>query len=257
MSSINLQKKWEQVKPQVSHLYQPALRLSQSETMTNTKLGGKPYVKDASFQWPCIDNEPLAFIAQLDLAELAAILSIDWLPTTGILLFFYDVETMPSGLEVNDNELWKVIYFEQSNTEAEFPTNLIEEFQFESIYLEAIKIKQLPSQQRDEVIALNLSTSQQAAYDELCDREIGDQPAHQVSGFPDCIQDDNMELECQQLNSQNEKFDINDWRLLLQLDTDENAEMIWGDCGTLYFWIREQDAKNYAFDKVRLILQCY
>lgn len=256
MSLINLQKKWEQLKPQVSHLYQSALRLSQTETITHTKLGGKPYIDSALFQWPHVDNEPLAFIAQLDLAELATTLNIDWLPTTGILLFFYDIETMPSGLEVNDNELWKVIYFEQSNTEANFPANLIEEFRFESIYLEAIKIEQLPSQQRDEVIDLNLSASQKEAYEELCDREIGDQPTHQISGFPDCIQDDDMELTCQQL-TQNQNSTINDWRLLLQLDTDENAEMIWGDCGTLYFWIREQDAKKYAFDKVRLILQCY
>ena len=257
MRPINLQKKWEQLRPQVSHLYQSALRLSQTETKTNIKLGGKPYVEDASFQWPHIDNDPLAFIAQLDLSELTTALNIDWLPITGILLFFYDVETMPSGLEANDNELWKVIYFEQSNIEADFPTNLIKEFQFESIYLEAIKIEQLPSQQREEVIALDLTPSQQDAYNELCDREIGDQPTHQISGFPDCIQDDNMERECQQLNSQNGDFDSNDWQLLLQLDTDENAEMIWGDCGTLYFWIREQDAKKGCFDKVRLILQCY
>lgn len=256
MRPINLQKKWEQLKPQVSHLYQSALRLSQTETETNTKLGGKPYVKDASFQWPHIDNEPLPFIAQLDLSELAVTSNIDWLPTTGILLFFYDIETMPSGLEANDNELWKVIYFEQSNTESDFPANLIKEFQFESIYLKAIKIEQLPSQHRNKIINLNLSVSQKEAYDELCDREIGDQPSHQISGFPDCIQDDDMELTCQQL-TQNKDSTINDWRLLLQLDTDENAEMIWGDCGILYFWIREQDAKNYAFDKVRLILQCY
>ncbi len=257
MHLINLQKKWEQLKPQVNHLYQSALRLSHTETMTNTKLGGKPYVEAAAFQWPHIDNEPLAFIAQLDLAELATTLNIDWLPKTGLLLFFYDVDTMPSGLEVDDNELWKVIYFKQSDTEADFPVNLVEEFQFESIYLKAIKIEQLPTLQREEVIKLNLSASQKEAYDELFDREIGDQPAHQVSGFPDCIQDDNMEQKCQQLNAQNEPCDKNDWRLLLQLDTDEKAEIIWGDCGMLYFWIKEQDAKKQDFDKVRLILQCY
>ncbi len=257
MRSINLQKKWEQLKPQVHHLYQSALRLSQTETITHTKLGGRPYIDSALFQWPHVDNEPLAFIAQLDLSELTATLSIDWLPTTGLLLFFYDVETMPSGLEANDNELWKVIYFKQSDTEANFPTNLIEEFKFNAIYLEAIKTEQLPSQQRNEVIALNLTPSQKIVYDELYDREIGEQPTHQVSGFPDYIQDDNMEQRCQQLNSQNETLNRADWRLLLQLDTDENAEMIWGDCGTLYFWIRKQDAKMGCFDKVKLIFQCY
>ena len=256
MCSINLQKKWEQLKPQVSHLYRSALKLSPTESITRTKLGGKPYIDNALFHWPHVDNEPLTFIAQLDLSELAVILKIDWLPTTGLLLFFYDVETMPSGLEVNDNELWKVIYFKKSNTEADFPSNLIKEFKFDSVYLDVIKTEQLPSQQRGEVINLNLSLSQKEAYDDLCDRERGDQPDHQVSGFPDCIQDDDMELICQQL-TQNKNSTVNDWQLLLQLDTDETIKMIWGDCGTLYFWIRKQDAKKYAFDKVRLIFQCY
>ena len=46
-----------------------------------------------------------------------------------------------------------------------------------------------------------------------------------------------------------------DWRLLLQLDTDNDAGMMWGDTGVLYFWIREQDARAKDFSKVWVILQ--
>jgi len=38
-----------------------------------------------------------------------------------------------------------------------------------------------------------------------------------------------------------------EWRLLLQLDTDEDAQMCWGDSGRLYFWIREADARACGF----------
>lgn len=268
MSSISLKKNWEQLKPQVNHLYTQALRLTKSKKITKTKLGGKPCVADLSFQWPCVDNEPLAFIAQLDLAELAAELEIYWLPTTGILLFFYDVETMPWGCEPDDNELWKVIYIPDAKTDIDFPKNLPSECQFDPVFLEAVKIEQLPSLERDEVKASKLTDYQEDAYHELCDREIGEQPAHQVSGFPECLQGDEMELECQLLssglvlNDKSARSDelkqaADDWRLLLQLDTDEEADMMWGDCGTLYFWVKEQDAKACNFDDVRLILQCY
>lgn len=50
---------------------------------------------------------------------------------------------------------------------------------------------------------------------------------------------------------------VQDWQLLLQLDSEENLGYMWGDSGKLYFWIREQDCKNKAFDKVWAILQCY
>ena len=47
-----------------------------------------------------------------------------------------------------------------------------------------------------------------------------------------------------------------DWRLLLQVDTDEQLGLMWGDCGLIYFWIREQDAAARRFDRAWVILQC-
>ena len=49
---------------------------------------------------------------------------------------------------------------------------------------------------------------------------------------------------------------MKDWRLLLQIDSDENCEMMWGDVGRIYFWIKTEDLKNRDFEKVWLILQC-
>lgn len=47
------------------------------------------------------------------------------------------------------------------------------------------------------------------------------------------------------------------WRLLLQVDTDEESEMMWGDCGRLYFWIRDEDLRKRNFGAVWMILECY
>ena len=48
-----------------------------------------------------------------------------------------------------------------------------------------------------------------------------------------------------------------DWRLLLQIDSDEHAGMMWGDAGRIYYWIREQDLLERRFDRSWLVLQCY
>ena len=47
-----------------------------------------------------------------------------------------------------------------------------------------------------------------------------------------------------------------DWILLLQLDSEEEAGMMWGDMGRLYFLIHKKDLANGNFDKVWTILQC-
>lgn len=48
-----------------------------------------------------------------------------------------------------------------------------------------------------------------------------------------------------------------DWTLLLQVDSDDNTKMMWGDGGMLYVWIRRQDLASRNFDKAWTILQCF
>ncbi len=47
-----------------------------------------------------------------------------------------------------------------------------------------------------------------------------------------------------------------EWKLLLQLDTDDDTGWMWGDVGTLYFWVRESDARRRDFNKVWMVFQC-
>jgi uncharacterized protein YwqG len=47
-----------------------------------------------------------------------------------------------------------------------------------------------------------------------------------------------------------------DWLLLLQLDSDDRSDLMWGDMGMLYFWIRQQDLKAHRFDRIWMSLQC-
>ena len=47
-----------------------------------------------------------------------------------------------------------------------------------------------------------------------------------------------------------------DWIMLFQLDSDDDAAMMWGDCGKLYFWIKKDDLAAARFDNCWMILQC-
>ena len=96
-------------------------------------------------------------------------------------------------------------------------------------------------------------------------------PVHQLLGHPDQIQGD-MRLECQLVTNGLYCGDSTgyqdpraaqlaegaaDWRLLLEVDSDEKAGAMWGDVGYLYYWIREPDLRAGAFDASWLVLQCY
>ena len=46
-----------------------------------------------------------------------------------------------------------------------------------------------------------------------------------------------------------------EWQLLLQIDTDENIGMRWGDAGMIYYWMRASDLQKCDFDDSWLVLQ--
>ncbi len=99
----------------------------------------------------------------------------------------------------------------------------------------------------------------------------GDMVTHRIDGYPDAIQGD-MYLECQLVTNGLYCGDstgyedprlgeleagATDWRLLLQIDSEDDLGFMWGDSGRVYFWIREEDCKNKQFEKVWVVLQCF
>ena len=101
---------------------------------------------------------------------------------------------------------------------------------------------------------------------------VGDygETTHRMLGHPDQVQGE-MQLECQLASNgiyvgtpkgyadprrTALEAGADDWRLLLQIDSDDNLGVMWGDCGRVYFWIKEQDLKRQDFDNVWLVLQC-
>ncbi|GAA0533157.1 hypothetical protein GCM10010172_12510 [Paractinoplanes ferrugineus] len=47
------------------------------------------------------------------------------------------------------------------------------------------------------------------------------------------------------------------WTSLVQIDSDNDTEMVWGDCGSLYWVRRRDDLAAGRFDAAAFIFQCY
>lgn len=87
----------------------PAVQLHQSSEEPPSFFGGDPKL-DPGTQWPSNDGKPLTFLASIDLNSLHRELEVDWLPLSGRLLFFYDVDEQPWGFEEEDRNGWAVIH---------------------------------------------------------------------------------------------------------------------------------------------------
>jgi uncharacterized protein DUF1963 len=129
-----------------------------------------------------------------------------------------------------------------------------------------------PSWEREPVQALALTEAEFEEYLRICGLPFAGQPAHQVTGFPSPVQGDCMELECQfashgvycgdakgyeSKEGAALKGGASDWKLLFQIDGDDDLGAMWGDAGNLYFWVQEQEARAARFGNVWLVLQCH
>ena len=257
-----------------------------SEIINKSKIGGKPYLpKD--FVWPYYQELPLSFLAQINLEEVNSFDKDKLLPSTGMLYFFYELETEEWGYHPESKGCAKVFYFEDSsNFELiDFPKNMEDDYKIPEFKINFKSNISLPSyedffnlveekEELDDITEDEFYEIYHSAYDELSKKYLVPIEKYtKLLGHPEVIQNP-MEEECEAVTRgfnmggiesypkqyQKEiKSASKDWILLFQMDTIESDdyELMFGDSGHIYFWIKKEDLKNKNFDNIWLILQCY
>lgn len=218
-----------------------------------SRLGGTP---DMDVAWPRYEGRPLSFVAQLDLSEIRSAGGPEWLPADGRLLFFYELERGSWGSEAADLGSAVVIHQAGVLTAALEPDDLPDDATFPAYPVTSTQAVSTPTEERLGIDWRSLNPASARALEQALENLSPARPAHQIGGYPSPVQSDMMEVECQDIGKRlGQRGDVGDWRLLLQLDTDEDAGMMWCDMGTLYFWIRQQDARAGDFSRIWAILQ--
>lgn len=247
----------------------PGLHLEHTDQPRFSWIGGRPTVTPG-FEWPTWQGQPLTFLAQIDLEEVAAGMKQPWLPKQGQLyFFFYEGEELVFGYDAEEADTWRVIYANADRSTLEpatMPAGLEETSRFPKTNIRFRRIDTLPSEER----FMGKWDTTNEEFEALLSARAApfrERPHHQMFGFPDPEQDDGMELDAQLITNGVNPLDFRDprrrefaagadqWHLLLQVDTDDGLDMMWEDGGLLYFWIREPDAAKGDFSKVWLLLQ--
>lgn len=256
----------------IDSLRKPAIKIDKGNKSSLSKIGGLPTV-NSSFQWPEWKETPLAFLCQIDLSAIPKSESTMLLPNDGILYFFYDQEQGTWGFDPKDKGSWRIIYVSETTDikDMNAPSGLNQDYIYQEKNIKFSEISTYPDWQDDRIDKLNLTDTQSDEYFELCSSIFDNQPTHQMFGYPSPVQGNDMDLESQLVSNGiylGDATGYNDskikdleqgryeWILLLQLDSDDDTGMMWGDLGKLYFWIKKEDLKNKNFNNVWMILQC-
>lgn len=281
----------ENMKQELEKMRRNSLRLhvggKVEPAVGSTHFGGVPDVPE-DFVWPVFETasyddeeikpRPLAFLAQFSCAELAPLDEEGLLPKTGVLSFFYEIDSMRWGFDPKDKGCARVFWFEEVSAlaPAQVPENLHEDYQFPVLQFTASSEVSYPNGEDyclDEVGDMDWDTFNETL------EALGMEDPDNISkllGWPDLVQG-NMTMECEfvsrgyylghgwgEISPEDLQYakqtSRENWRLLFQLDTveseEDDFELMFGDCGRLYFYIPKEDLLARNFDRVWLILQC-
>lgn len=204
---------------------------------SRSKLGGLPELPEGWEIPHSPEGNPMALLLQLDCAALPPGYG---LPDCGMLYFFFDADSTQWnwGLETEDCAYWSVLYTELPPRQPEIGSP-------------APAFREVP-------VSFRLSRSWYTEEDETGIETDENPGGHRLLGYPFELQSGQaMAAACSELTGAPSDTE---WELLLQLDTDDDANgpgWMWGDMGMLFFWIRRDDLAARRFDRVRMILECY
>lgn len=260
----------------------PAVGFSLSTSPTPVSSGVSRFGGEPDFpvdgEWPSNRGRPLDFLLQVNLSEVSPFDGSALLPSSGLLSFFYDLQEQPWGFDPNDLGGFRVVFSPPTTRLAprEVPNA---EYRWPEMGISFCQTSTLPhvgsrAMERFESEA-NLSEQQWERYlDFVEEYEAQFYPQgsgrHRLLGHSANVQGD-MQLEAQLVTNglycgdqtgyedpraRGLEDGADEWMLLLQLDSDDGADFMWGDGGMLYFWIRSGDLRQHRFDKVWMTLQC-
>lgn len=225
-----------------------------------SRLAGWPDLP-AGFDWPMFGEEPMALLAQIHMAEVTAHAPEGHLPDSGWLYFFWAVDGEGWGYEAKDADTFAVRYHDgpvAGLTRTKPPPGLPEwAAAFEPCSLAFEPGVSLPDWNdlrypQD----MDLERELEAWY-ELSLGVMGIEPPggtiHHLLGHPQLVQGDPRRLAAKHRGGEQ-----TEWNLLLQLETDEpGPNWMWGDVGTVYFLVRDEDRKARRFEDAWLVMQCH
>jgi uncharacterized protein YwqG len=222
-----------------------------------SKVGGTAELPPGA-AWPEWRGLPLPFIAQVRLEEVAHLDPEDELPHRGLLSFFYAMNDPDGGLHLDDGSIhWHVRYTEDTTTleRRPLPQALVGgmDTAFPACAVAPRRRLSLPPDENAVAAARGFTNDERLGLIDIVtgDRftSFDDEMDHRLLGYPYTL---NNPRPFSKVHLEGAADD--DWRLLLQVYSNEEAVMDWAGGGVIHFGIARADLAARDFSRVWLNL---
>jgi uncharacterized protein YwqG len=252
-----------------------ALRYARPGALVAAVLGGQPRLPESA-EWPVWEGHgPLSFIAAIDCAALAAV-PLDIPLPFGVLLFFYfdgQIGGPRAAAAAWDPAGARMLYVrpDQATSVRACPAG-IEPYPRVGLAVEPMVT--YPTFEHPDLLAafevqaedldsfVDHPVNGEAFEQALWDRRAG--PRHQVGGYAYPVQgppEYDVADPGLYANGRDTRpllmAEVARWTLLAQIDSDDRAEMMWGDAGVLYWLTRSRDPAGGGLEKVSFTTHCH
>ncbi|MCB0528469.1 MAG: DUF1963 domain-containing protein [Saprospiraceae bacterium] len=230
---------------------------SRATTPWESKVGGQPYLPQG-IAWPASsDGRDLFFLAQINFADLPALLPF---PQQGILQFYINDDDL-YGMDFDDGanqDNFRVLYHREpvrDESRLQAPAPMLRDYD------------DLLPHHPDESYPLAFELSEEVAgmtdyrfYQQFgADffQQFGPQEWDVMDAFGKAVRPQGHKIGGYAYFTQDDPRQAGDpMLLLLQLDSDEHMDLMWGDMGVGHFFIREKDLLALDFSRVLYDWDC-
>lgn len=224
-----------------------------------SRIGGRPDLPRGS-KWPHSQYAPLTLVAQIDLAEVTALVPDTGLPADGLLSFFVDHESDFEGLYPETPDMWRVIHSPAGSdlVTLPWPEKRDPDAHFAPVGLTFDRQLTFPSP--FSVVYDQITAGVEDSDDAYWNAVVSDDDTYrsQIGGHHEPVQGDvTDELADASAEAGATKSAPADWRLLLQFASLDDLDMSWDDEGVLYFGLTAADLANQKWDKAWFVRQSH
>ena len=222
-----------------------------------SKVGGQPYLP-GEISWPiAADGRELFFLAQINFAELPALAPF---PSKGIVQFFISDDDL-YGMDFDDGEnqdTFRVLFHpevqeQESRLQTKSPR---QEWEEDLLPHHPDESYPLVFELAEEVVPISDYQFYQYFGSDFF-RQFGENEWEVMSQLEKSVRSQGHKLGGYAYFTQDDPRRPDDRMiLLLQLDSDERMDLMWGDMGVGHFFIREKDLAALDFSRVLYDWDC-